>query len=353
MTDAVQNINGKDRFRMTTVIRISASDQAKGTSSGLETCILHLPAIDGVAIGMLRRAGSAPDKGAAPTLLVHGATLGAALFNLALPGYSAMGALADGGGPVYALDVRGYGHSLNGQVMDAPAAMHPPFARLGDAVKDIGAAVDFILASENVSALNLVGFSWGTVSSARYAGENPDKVARLALYAPLYAEHNALWLDRIADPADRSRLNPKIGAYRLVTQEDILQRWNADIGADPDACREHGVAEAVFEALARLDSQADSQTPAAFRSPTGALADLIGVFNGRPLYDPAKITMPTLLVRGRDDTTSTDTDAKNLFAAIAAQRKVYEVIAPGSHFLCVEKNRAKLYQAIKRFLEHD
>lgn len=338
---------------MTTAIRTSASDQAKDTSSGLETCVLRLPTADDLTIGVLRRAGRAPDKSVVPTLLVHGATLGAALFDLALPGYSAMSALANGGGPVYALDVRGYGHSLNGQVMDAPADMNPPYARIGDAGKDIGAAVDFILASEKVSALNLVGFSWGTVSSARYAGENPDKVARLVLYAPLYAEHNALWLDRIADPDDRSRLNPKIGAYRLVTREDILQRWNADIGGDPGLCREDGVAEAIFETLAKLDSQAFSHEPAAFRSPTGALADLIGVFNGRPLYDPAAITMPTLLVRGSDDTTSTDSDTKNLFATLAAQRKVYEVIAPGSHFLCVEKNRAKLYQAIKRFLEHD
>jgi pimeloyl-ACP methyl ester carboxylesterase len=338
---------------MTTAIRTSASDQSKDTSSGLKTCVLRLPTTDEVTIGVLRRAGRVPDKSIAPTLLVHGATLGAALFDLALPGYSAMGALADGGGPVYALDVRGYGHSLNGQVMDAPADMHPPYARIGDAVKDIGAAVDFILASEKASALNLVGFSWGTVSSARYAGENPDKVARLVLYAPLYAEHNSLWLDRIADPADRSRLNPKIGAYRLVTQEDILQRWSADIDGDPDLCREPGVAEAIFEALARLDSQTSSHKPEAFRSPTGALADLIGVFNGHPLYDPATITMPTLLVRGSDDTTSTDSDTKNLFAAIAARRKVYEVIAPGSHFLCVEKNRAKLYQAIKRFFEQD
>lgn len=353
MTDAVQNINGKDRFRMTTAIRTSASDQPKGTFSGLETSVLRLPTIDGVAIGILRRLGSAPDKGVVPTLLVHGATLGAALFDLALPGYSAMAALADGGGPVYALDVRGYGHSLNGHVMNASADLHPPYARIGDAVKDIGAAVDFILASEKVSALNLVGFSWGTVSSARYAGENPGKVAKLVLYAPLYAEHNALWLDRIADPADRSRLNPQIGAYRLVTQEDILQRWNADIGADPDLCREQGVAEAIFEALTTLDPQATSHKPAAFRSPTGALADLVGVFNGHPLYDPTKITMATLLVRGSDDTTSTDTDTKNLFASITARRKVYEVIDPGSHFLCVEKNRAKLYQAIKRFFRHD
>ena len=78
-----------------------------------------------------------------------------------------------------------------------------------------------------------------TVAAARYAAEIPDHVGRLALYAPLYAETNGMWLDRIGDPEDRTRIDPAIGAYRLVTQADIVQRWNGDIGsADPDTRRD-------------------------------------------------------------------------------------------------------------------
>ena len=52
--------------------------------------------------------------------------------------------------------------------------------------------------------------------------------------------------------------------------------------------REDGIAELVFETLAALDPRAPSQMPRAFRCPNGALADLVEVFNGRPLYDPVK-----------------------------------------------------------------
>ena len=155
-----------------------------------------------------------------------------------------------------------------------------------------------MLRQEQASTVHLVGFSWGTVVSARYAGLHVPYVSRLVLCAPLYAETNAMWLKRIGDRSDSSKLDPNIGAYRLISRADIRQRWDADIGSpDPGAFRDHDLPDVVFDALASLDPLACSHTPPAFRSPTGALADLIGVFNGRPLYDPALLTMPVLLVR--------------------------------------------------------
>ena len=319
------------------------------------TRIHSIDALDpGISLGILERRGSSSTRRPPPILLVHGATFGVMLFDLPVPGYSLIDELARSGRTVYALDIRGYGYSLNGGVMDAPPHAHPPFARLKDAVRDIEAAVAFILAREQIPAVDIVGFSWGTVVAACYAAQCPHHVARLALYAPLYAEVNEMWRTRIGDPNDRARIDPRIGAYRLVTLADVVQRWNKDIGsADHATHREDGLPEVIFDALAALDPDSGLHVPAAFRSPTGALADLISVFNGRPLYDPAKITMPTLLVRGANDTTSTDSDSKRLLANIASPRKSYQVIAPGSHFLCVEKNRAQLYECLGRFLDAD
>ena len=302
-------------------------------------------------LGLLSRNSGSPNKSLPPVLLVHGATFGSELFDLPLPGYSLMEELAAHGRPVYALDVRGYGHSLGGRQMNEPPALNPPFARLDDAVKDIGTAVEFILRLEEASTVHLVGFSWGTAACARYVCRESSYVSRLVLYAPLYAEMNPMWLERIGDPNDRTKLDPNIGAYRFVKEDDVRNRWDSDIGSPyPDVYREHNLPEIIFESLASLDPLAYSQQPPAFRSPTGALADLIGIFNGRPLYDPEKITMPVLLIRGDNDTTSTDTDAKNLLRKIASQQKEYEVVTPGSHFLCVEKNRARLYQSLNKFL---
>lgn len=318
--------------------------------------VIRIDATDAgrVSLGMLEKTCPLRDRHLPPVLMVHGATFGAALFDLPVPGYSLMSALSEAGRTVYALDIRGYGNSLDGSVMDAPPETHPPFARLNDAVSDIGTAVAFICARERAPAIDIVGFSWGTVTAARYASQFPHHVARLALYAPLYAELNEAWLARIGDPNGRSRIDPRIGAYRMITEADVLQRWDADIGpVEPGTFRDHGLPEIIFETLAALDPKSGSHTPCAFRSPTGALADLVSVFNGRPLYDPAKITMPTLLIRGAGDTTSTHSDSERLLSALASPSKEYRVITPGSHFLCVEKNRAELYEGLNRFLETD
>src|SRR5450432_4131421 len=121
--------------------------------------------------------------------------------------------------------------------------------------------------------------SSGSVIAARFAGDNPEKIVRLALYAPLYAEINATWLDRIADPHDRIRLASTFGAYRMVTCADVIRRWNSDLPSDdPTLYREDGIPELVFESLSALDPQAASQAPRAFRCPNGPLADMVRSF---------------------------------------------------------------------------
>ena len=324
-----------------------------GASPPAETRHLRIPAPSApdVTLGVLEKRGDPIDLRLPPVLLVHGATLGANLFDVPRPGYSLMAWLANRGRAVYALDVRGFGNSLGGKIMDAGLGLHPPFARANDAVRDIGAVVDLILAREGVEAVDLIGFSWGTVTSALYAAGTPERIARLALYAPLYAEVNPLWLGRIADREAQTRLNPRIGAYRLVTKNELISRWDGDLPTDdPNLYREGGIAELMFEVFAALDPHFRRHEPPAFRCPAGPLADLIDVFNGHPLFDPRKLTMPTLLVRGSDDTTSTDTDARRLLAALASPRKSYCVITPGSHFLIMERNRSELYQRLNDFL---
>lgn len=325
----------------------------RGRPESTETQVIRMPApgAGDISLGLLEKRSPGIDPLLPPVLLVHGATFGANLFDLPLPGYSMISELAAMGRAAYAIDVRGFGNSLNGSVMDAPANAQAPFSRLGEAVADIGAAVDLVLEREACEAVDLVGFSWGTVTGARYAADNPERVARLVLYAPVYVEENKLWLDRIADPDDRRRLVPGIGAYRLITKADVAQRWDADLPTDdPSVYRESGLPEVVFETFAALDPRAGSRNPPAFRCPAGPLADLVSLFNGQPLYDPGKLVMPTLLLRGADDTTATDSDARRLLAAIAASEKRYDVVAPGSHFLLLERNRSQLYDRMVDFL---
>ena len=299
------------------------------------TTIIRIPAPGSrdISLGVLEKRCERVDLSFPPVLLVHGATFGAALFDLPLPGYSLMSALASTGRYVYAIDVRGFGNSLHGAVMDAPPNIHPPFPKLGEAVRDIGAAVDLIRTRENAEVVDIVGFSWGTITSACYAVEQPRRIARLVLYAPLYGEANTMWLDRIADPKDPTRINRIFGAYRWITQADVTGRWDGDLPTrEPGLYREDGLPEAVFESLAALDPRSRVNGRRALRCPTGALVDLVSVFNGRPLYDPARIETPTLLIRGADDTTSTDSDARRLLAGIASTEKAYRVVKSGLAF---------------------
>jgi pimeloyl-ACP methyl ester carboxylesterase len=315
--------------------------------------LLRIEATDGeTALGLweLQPAGEVLHP---PVLLVHGATFGSALFDLSVPGYSLMQALARGGRFVYAVDIRGYGASNGNSVMNSPPAAHPPFSRARHAVEDIGVAVSEIRRRQGVRSIDMIGFSWGTITAGWYASERVADIRRLVLYAPLFAEKNMMWLDRIGDPADRSRLAGHFGAYRLITMADVVARWDSDAPGNPRDVREDGVVESLFEAAARLDALAGSYHPPAFRCPNGAFADLIEVFNGRPLYDPRTIEAPVLMVRGACDTTSTASDMRRLEAAIGSAEKSCLEIPDGSHFLCVEKNRMSLYRAITAYLAMD
>lgn len=317
----------------------------------LETAVLRVPSRGGEPLALTAKCADTLNPRCPPVLLLHGATLGGKLFDLPRPGYSLMEQLAAAGRAVYALDLRGYGASPGGPAFDRPANENAPCTRARESLNDVGGAVDIVLARHGAAALDLIGFSWGTITAAAYAGRFPGRIGRLVLYAPLYAEINARWLDRIADPTDRSRLNPALGAYRVITLAELTSRWNSDLPpGDPSRYRDDGLPELIFDTIGRLDPTTMSRDPPSFRCPNGALADLVDVFNGRPLYDPAELTMPALLIRGAEDTTSTDSDARRLLGRIASDRKDYRVVAGGSHFMCVEKNRGGLYAHLDDFL---
>ena len=107
-------------------------------------------------------------------LYVHGATYPASTaFDLPLGGQSWMEYIAARGYDVYLLDLRGYGKSSRPKEMSEDSKANPPIVRGDTAIKDIGTVVDFILARRNIPRLNLIGWSWGTVTMATYTTQNP------------------------------------------------------------------------------------------------------------------------------------------------------------------------------------
>lgn len=275
-----------------------------------------------------------------PVLFVHGATFSGRIFDIPHPDANWLDAAARAGVAAYALDIRGYGLSKPvGVVADAP------YATGTEAVADIADAVDWISARHGGARVAVVGWSWGSVTSARYVlGAGRGRVAALALHAPIFATPNAEWRALLSDPDAPGRPRA-FGPFRRVTPQDVRARWDAQM--PPGATWRR---EGVLDALVEASIEDDTPGADAFRVPNGAFMDLWACFNGRPLHDPAGIDCPTLLIRGAQDPTSTRGDALALFDRLGAEDRSYVEIAGGTHFVNAEIRGATLFEAVHAFL---
>lgn len=281
--------------------------------------------------------------GAGPAvLLMHGATYSStSLFDVAVGGFSFMDYLARAGYDAYAVDARGYGGSTRPPEMAAPPARNPPIGRTGSGVRDLAAAADFVRARRGIERLNLVAMSWGgSVAGAYTAGHN-DKVAKLALIAPL-------WLSDRPLPVDPGG---SLGAYRHVPVGRARERW---VGAAPPEHRDTLIPAGWFEtwAAASLATDPDSDG-VTMRAVNGPIQDIRDHWTaGRPLYDPADITVPTLQVHAEWDIDVTLATARDFFGRLTAARyRRWVEIGEGTHMVLMEKNRLQAFEAVRRFLD--
>lgn len=283
-----------------------------------------------------------------PVLFVHGATYASRLYDIPYPGSSWLEACVKAGFAAYAMDVRGYGLSRSSK-MERSAT---PYGRAADVIHDIDDVIQWIAPRHGVERVSLVGGSWGTVTTSLYASTvGRERVERLVLYAPIFAERNDSWIELLADPGDRTRFNPNFGAFRLVDEAQTRRRWDEEI---PQGEIEHWRDEAVFQTLVQSsladDPEASHYSPPAFRAPNGTLVDLWSCFNGEALYEPEHITCPTLLVRGSADRTSRRMDALHLFDRLGGRVKRYVEIAHGAHFASAERNAWQVFDEVNAFL---
>ena len=294
-----------------------------------------------------------PGEGASRALLLlHGATLSGFVFDPPAPAPSWQVRLAERGWASYALDARGFGRSTRPVPGNAGFDAERPFGRAQEGVADVADVIRFLREDRGHANVALVGFSWGTILAGCYAAVHPEAVTRLVLYAPIHAERNPVWLERLCDPRDPAALNPAFAAYRWTTADALRERWDADIPiADKAGWRSESVLRAVIEGALESDPLSGSRMPPAFRAPNGPFADLFHACSGRPLYDPSAIRAPTLIVRGDSDTTSTDPDARGLLDRLGSAVKRYRTISPGSHFVCFERSAPLLFEACEEFLQ--
>jgi pimeloyl-ACP methyl ester carboxylesterase len=338
----------KSTSMMIGALALTIATGALAQSPQLVTEDIMVPADPGIEVYVRnkRPAGMTAFRPERTLLYVHGATYPASTaFDLKLDGLSWMEYIAARGYDVYLLDLRGYGKSTRPAEMAQDAKANPPIVRGDTAVKDIGTVVDFILARRNIPRLNLMGWSWGTVTMATYATQSPHKVERLVLYAPGWIRQTASLVQAGPGP---------LGAYRTVTREQALQRWMTGVPEDKKAgLIPAGWFDTWADATFATDPDGAKASPPFLRAPNGVVQDSNEYWSaGKAYYDPAKITVPTLLVHAEWDRDLPPYMAQTLFPLLVnAPGKRYVMLPEGTHTIVMEKNRLMLFEAVQQFLD--
>jgi len=308
----------------------------------------HIPARDSgiqLYVRNKRPEGVTQFKSERILLFVHGATYPSeTAFDLQLDGLSWMDYVAQRGWDVYLMDVRGYGASTRPPQMSLPPTENQPIVNTDVAVGDVATVVDHILARRGVSKINLMGWSWGTAIMGAYTAQNNAKVERVVLYAPL-------WLIKDAPPIGGQG---PLGAYRTVAREAAQQRWVR--GVPPDKVNNlipAGWFDAWWSANMAADPEGARQTPPVVRAPNGIIEDLRKHWmSGAPHYDPANITVPTLVILAEWDADTPPYMAQAVFAKLTnAPRKRMVMIGEGTHTVIMERNRMQLFNEVQLFLD--
>ena len=277
---------------------------------------------------------------------VHGATYPASTaFDLKLDGLSWMEYIAARGYDVYLLDLRGYGKSTRPKEMAEDGARNAPIVRGDTAVKDIGTVVDFVLARRSIPRVNLIGWSWGTTLMSTYTTQNNSKVERLVLYAPAWIRTTPSLVQSGPGPTP---------AYRMVARDQALGRWMTGVPEDKKAALiPAGWFDQWADATWATDPEGAKMNPPVLRAPNGVIQDGLEFFGaGKAYYDPARITVPTLLVVAEWDRDTPPYMAQTLFPLLTnAPGKRLVMLAEGTHTIIMEKNRLKLFEAVQSFLD--
>jgi pimeloyl-ACP methyl ester carboxylesterase len=254
-----------------------------------------------------------------------------------------MDLFAEHGFDVYLVDVRSYGRSTRPPEMDEPPEANRPIATSEEAGADLGAAVDYILARRGIPKLDLMGWSWGTSIAGAYTAKHNDKINRLVLYAPAWT---------VQPPVEPS--TKAISAYRLVAKDEAKARWLRGVPADKQATLiPPGVFDRWWEATLATDPIGSKMSPPRLRAANGVRAEFINFWGaGKPFYDPAKITVPTMLIHAEWDADLPTYMTEAYFAKLThAPYKRFVQIGEGTHTVMLEKNRMQFFHEILGFLD--
>jgi pimeloyl-ACP methyl ester carboxylesterase len=282
-------------------------------------------------------------------VMVHGATYSSgSLYDVALGGFSFMDYLASRGFDVFAVDVRGYGHSTRPKEMEEDPSGNPPAIDTDVGVRDFSNTIDFVRRHRGLEKVNVFAMSWGGTVTGAFTAKNPGKVRKLAVLAPQ-------WLSEKPIPID---FGGELVAYRLVPVQETLPRW---LGTAPEHARQTIIPKGWFDQWARATLAEDpwsaqtGKSPGRLRATNGPIADIRRYWRaGAPYYNPSDIAVPVLLLHGEWDLDVPIELAQQYFLELkSAPYRRWVEIGEATHMALLEKNRIQAFRAIVDFFDED
>jgi pimeloyl-ACP methyl ester carboxylesterase len=286
------------------------------------TGVEHWTTKDGVRLFLWEKFVDAPANKPA-LLFVHGSSMASQpTFDLSVPGRpdsSVMDWFARRGFVCWSVDMEGYGRSDKSR--DIPCD-------IANGADDLAAATDYMKRARGVERVMAYGISSGALRAALFAQRHPRSVARLALDAFVWTGEGAPTL------AERRR---KLPEFRARNRRPIDRAFVRSIFArDHPDCADPQVVDAFADAILALD---DSM-------PNGTYVDMCSKL---PIVDPARITVPTLILRGQYDGIAAFDDLIEFFKRLPNPDKQFSVMAGISHASFQQKNYLGVYHILHAF----
>jgi pimeloyl-ACP methyl ester carboxylesterase len=172
------------------------------------------------------------------------------------------------------------------------------------------------------------GISSGALRAALFAQRHPERISRLALDAFVWTGEGAPTL------VQRRKKLPEFLASkrRPIDRAFVYSIFERD---HPD-CAEKRVVDAFADAILALD---DSM-------PNGTYIDMCSKL---PVVDPARITVPTLVLRGQYDGIAGFDDLIEFFKRLPNPDKQFSVLAGISHASFQQKNYRLVYHILHAY----
>jgi pimeloyl-ACP methyl ester carboxylesterase len=294
-------------------------DEAQASVTGQE----HWTRKGGVKLFLWEKYIGSPDAKRPTVLFVHGSSMASQpTFDLKVagrPDSSAMDWFAQRGFNTWCVDMEGYGRSDKSRDINFDIA---------NGADDLTAASEYIMKTRAVKKFLVYGISSGALRAALFAQRHAERIARLALDAFVWTGEGSPTL------AERKKRLPE---FRKVNRRPIDRAFVHSIfNRDHAGCAEDKVVEAFADAVLALDDSV----------PTGTYVDMCSRL---PVVDPAKITSPTLIMRGEFDGIAGFDDLVEFFKRLPNPDKQFTVMAGISHASFQQINYLMVYHILHSF----